>query len=62
MLMEKLWFKKNSKIHGNGLFAIKNIKKGTRIIEYIGDKIKRKEGDRRADKQIRKAKQNIKNV
>ena len=61
MLMEKLWFKKNSKIHGNGLFAIQNIKKRTRIIEYIGDKIKKKEGDRRADKQIRKAKQNKNN-
>ena len=30
---------RRSKIHGNGAFAKKNIKKGTRIIQYIGKKI-----------------------
>ncbi len=59
--MKKLWFKKNSKVHGNGLFARTDIKKGTQIIEYIGDKVTKKEGDKRADRQIRKAKKNINN-
>ena len=30
--MKKLWFKKNSKVHGNGLFAKIDIKKGIKII------------------------------
>ena len=59
--MKKLWFKKNSKVHGSGLFATTNIKKGTPIIEYIGDKVTKKEGDRRADIQIQKAKRHKKN-
>ena len=59
--MKKLWFKKNSKVHGNGLFARTDIKKGTQIIEYIGNKVTKKEGDKRADRQIRKAKKNINN-
>ena len=58
--MTKLWFKKNSNVHGAGLFALKNIKKGTKIIEYIGDKITKREGGKRADKQINKAKKNKK--
>ena len=56
VLMKKIWFKKYSKVHGNGLFASTDIKKGTKIIEYIGDKVTKKEGDKRADKQIQKAK------
>ena len=59
--MKKLWFKKYSKIHGNGLFVKINIKKGKRIIEYIGDKVTKKEGDRRADIQLQKSKQNKNN-
>ena len=54
--MNKLWYKKRSSVHGSGLFAFKNIKKGTKIIEYVGDKVTKKEGDRRADIQINKAK------
>lgn len=38
---------KSSKIHGKGLFAIKTIKKGTRVIEYVGEKITSEEADRR---------------
>ena len=40
----------------SGLFAAQDIKKGSKIIEYIGDKVTKKEGDKRADKQINKAK------
>jgi hypothetical protein len=38
---------RNSELHGLGVFAAKPIKKGTRIIEYIGDKISHAEADRR---------------
>ena len=54
--MTQLWKKKKSKVHGSGLFASQNIKKGEKVIEYIGDKVTKKEGDKRADKQINKAK------
>jgi len=59
--MNKLWFKKKSGVHGCGLFASQNIKKGSKIIEYIGDKVTKKEGDKRADKQLNKAKKNMNN-
>ena len=59
--MKKLWFKKKSSLHGLGLFAKHNIKKGEQVIEYIGDKVLKKEGDKRADKQIKKAQKNKSN-
>ncbi len=36
-----------SSIHGMGVFASRRIRKGTRIIEYTGERIPVKEGDRR---------------
>jgi len=59
--MNKFWYKKKSTVHGSGLFASKNIKNGSKIIEYVGDKVTKKEGDRRADKQLNKAKKNKNN-
>ena len=59
--MKKLWVKKKSSLHGSGLFASANIQKNEQIIEYIGDKVTKKEGDKRANKQINKAKKNKKN-
>ena len=59
--MKKLWFKKKSHVHGSGLFTVQNIKKGTKIIEYIGDKVTKKEGDKRAVKQIKQYKKNNNN-
>jgi len=38
---------RKSKVHGNGCFARCDIPKGTRIIEYLGDRISHKEADRR---------------
>lgn len=38
---------RQSPIHGRGVFALKPIKKGTRIIEYKGTLITDKEADRR---------------
>ena len=43
---------KKSSVHAKGLFATENIKRGSRIIEYQGEKITRTEGDRRSEKRI----------
>ena len=59
--MQKVWYKKKSYLHGSGLFALSNIKKGDQVIQYIGDKVTKKEGDRRADIQLKKAEKNKKN-
>src|SRR5437762_7657976 len=38
-----------SRIHGLGVFAARYIRKGTRILEYKGERISNKEADRRYD-------------
>jgi SET domain-containing protein len=38
---------RGSRIHGRGMFAVKLIPKGTRIIEYTGERITKAEGWRR---------------
>jgi hypothetical protein len=38
---------KRSKIHGRGVYASRRIRKGTRIIEYVGDRISHEEADAR---------------
>lgn len=38
---------RESKIHGKGVFAARDIKKGERIIEYLGEKISKEESNRR---------------
>src|SRR5690242_4729960 len=44
------WFElRHSPIQGVGAFAIRDIPKGTRIIEYVGEKISNAEADRRYD-------------
>ena len=40
---------RRSPIHGLGAFALQDIPKGTRIIEYVGEKISNAEADRRYD-------------
>lgn len=49
---------KKSKIHGKGVFAVKNIKKGTKIIEYLGEKISKEEGSMRAQLSFKQSKKN----
>lgn len=46
-MAKDLWKLKKSKIHGNGMFAREAIPAGTRIIEYIGEKITKKESLKR---------------
>jgi hypothetical protein len=38
---------RGSTIHGFGVFATRNIRKGSRVIEYLGERISTKEADRR---------------
>jgi len=42
---------RKSGIHGSGLFAKRRIPKGTRIIEYVGDKLTKAESERRSNLQ-----------
>ena len=57
----KLILIRRSSIHGMGVYAKADIPKGSRIIEYVGDKITKKEADRRADalEQLRKKKTHL---
>ncbi len=45
---EALFELRESGIHNRGLFATSDIPKGTRIVEYLGEKITKKESERRA--------------
>ena len=42
-----LYFVRKSSIHGRGVFAARKIPKGTRVIEYKGQRVTHKEVDRR---------------
>jgi len=48
-----MWKVKKSKVHGSGIFATKDIKKNTKIIEYLGEKVTKKEGDKRSAERIK---------
>ena len=50
---KSLWTLKKSKIHGTGIVSTSYIKKGTKIIQYIGEKVTKKEGDKRSEKRIK---------
>ena len=49
---QKLYIKKNSKIHASGLFAKTDIESGSKIIEYRGLKITKAQSDKIADVHI----------
>lgn len=49
---------KNSKIHGKGIYAKKDIKKGIKIIEYVGEIVTKDEGNKRAANQYKLARKN----
>ncbi len=48
--------KKKSSVHGWGIFAKEFIPKGTRVVEYVGEKITKAESDRRGPKLVEYAK------
>ncbi|RME55377.1 SET domain-containing protein-lysine N-methyltransferase [Candidatus Woesearchaeota archaeon] len=49
---------KKSSIHNKGVFASRDIAKGTKVIEYVGEKITKKEAEKRALKKLNKHKKN----
>ena len=49
-----MWKVKKSKVHGAGVFANQELKKNTCIIQYIGEKITKSEGDKRSAERIKK--------
>ncbi len=49
---------KKSAIHGRGVFAKQNIKKGACIIEYLGEKITKAEADIRTKKRMKFSRKN----
>ncbi len=53
-MTEKLWKVKKSSVHGNGVFAVQDIKKNSKIIEYVGEKVLKAEGDKRSERRIKK--------
>jgi len=46
---QPLYKVRNSRIHGRGVFAARRIRKGTRIMEYVGDRISHAAADARYD-------------
>ncbi len=52
---------KKSSIHNKGVFARKDIPKGTRIIEYVGEKVTKAEGNRRQWASMDKSRKNSRN-
>jgi SET domain-containing protein len=44
---EPMFEVRNSKVHGLGVFATRRIRKGTRIVEYLGERVSHAEADRR---------------
>jgi len=46
---EPLYVVRQSHIHGRGVFAARRIRKGTRVVEYTGERIDNDEADRRYD-------------
>jgi SET domain-containing protein len=46
---------RQSKVHGTGVFAACDIKKGEKVIEYVGDIVTKAESDKIADEQLEKS-------
>jgi len=49
VIPEPMYVVRNSSIHGRGVFATRYIRKGTRILEYKGERISNREADKRYD-------------
>ena len=47
MSRQPLFEVRGSPVHGMGAFALRRIRKGTRIVEYLGERVSHKEADRR---------------
>ena len=47
MARQPLFELRRSPVHGLGAFALRRIRKGTRIVEYLGERVSHQEADRR---------------
>ena len=47
MTRRPLFEVRRSPVHGLGAFALRRIRKGTRIVEYLGERVSHREADRR---------------
>jgi SET domain-containing protein len=47
---EPMFEVRRSRIHGRGVYATRRIRKGTRVIEYVGERISHEEADARYDR------------
>lgn len=47
MTSQPLFEVRRSQVHGLGAFALRRIAKGTRIVEYLGERVSHREADRR---------------
>jgi SET domain-containing protein len=47
MARQPLFEVRRSEVHGMGAFALRRIRKGTRIVEYLGERVSHAEADRR---------------
>lgn len=47
MARQQLFEVRRSPVHGMGAFALRRIRKGTRIVEYLGERVSHEEADRR---------------
>ncbi len=52
---------KNSGIHNKGAFAACDIPKGTKVIEYLGEKISKAEAEKRAERTLENSKKSKEN-
>ena len=43
-----------SGLHGHGLFAREHIKRGTRLIEYVGKRITKAEAEREEERRLKR--------
>jgi SET domain-containing protein len=48
-MKNKYFVIRSSGVHGKGAFALKTIRKGTRLVEYVGENITPEESDKRYD-------------
>ncbi len=49
-----MWKVKKSKVHGTGVFAAQKITKNSKVIEYIGRKVSKSEGDKISENRLKK--------
>jgi hypothetical protein len=47
MAQQPLFEVRSSPVHGMGAFALRRIRKGTRVVEYLGERVSHREADRR---------------